>query len=319
MHPLIARIHPALRTALWAWFLSRCALWLIAPGRLLHFETGTPVVGLVSTATEHLRSTASSPVADALLAAAPWVIVEVAILLAALSVYRFARRTELPQVAERACWLWLFNPLLILNAADWGTQMAAATGTMAVAALVTHRPRLAAAAAIIAVGCRLEFILLWPAIAVASWVHLRDKESMVPLVLGVVTVPLAFTAWIAASWHLAGATNTSLRAMHGDSAWRQWTSMSLDFPQEWLMMVGLAAALVLTAAYFRRFPRWYALCAVPAIGWPMLQTPATFAAVTAVWAVPAYVYLAVSCDDRRVERAVMAALIIAFCLVLLGT
>ena len=313
MHPLIARIHPAFRTALLAWLLSRSALWLIAPVRPGELGTGTPLPGLLTSLIEELTGAVTSAPASLALELSPWIILEASLLVAGIAVYRFARTTDLPQVAERACWLWFFNPLLAMYAFDWGTQMAAAAGTLAVAGVVTHRPRVAAVAAVAAVGCRLEFILLWPAIAVATWGQRRSEgDSMTPLALGTLVVPAAFSAWIAASWHLAGATHTSLRAIHGDALWRDSTTLLPSFPEEVLLLLGLAAAIVLVFRYLKRFPRWYALCALPALAWPLVQVPASFAAVTVTWALPIYVYLAIVCDDRAVGRAVMTGLVLAF-------
>ncbi len=313
MHPLIARIHPAFRTALLAWLLSRSALWLIAPLRPSELGSGTPLPGLLTSLIEELSAAVSSEPATVIIELSPWIALEVMLLLAGIAVYRFARSTDLPQIAERACWLWFFNPVLAMSVLDWGTQMAAAAGAIAVAGVVTYRPKFAVFAAAVAVGCRLEFILMWPAIAAATWIHRRrDGESMVPIAAGILVVPVAFTAWIAASWHLAGATHTSLRAMHGEAVWRDATTLIPSFPDELLLLLVLAAAVGLMVRYFRRFPRWYALCALPALAWPFVQVPAFFAAVTVTWALPVFAYLAVVSDDRAVERAVTSGLIIAF-------
>lgn len=313
MHPLIARIHPALRTALMAWLLSRSVVWLATPGRPSALSDGAPLPGLVTTAMQALEAAVPAGAPSALVAIAPWVVAEVLLLCAGVAVYRFTRTTDLPQLAERACWLWFFNPVLAMSALDWGTQVGAATGALAIAGIVTHRPRRAALAAVIAVGCRLEFILLWPAIALAAWSRYRpDKHSPSILALSGLTLPVAFSAWIGASWHLAGASHTSLRALHGDAMWRDAHNWMPSSAAETLLLVALATAIVLLARYARRFPLWYVFCALPALLWPFAQVPAHFAAVTAAWALPSFVHFALATDDRAVERPLLAALIIGF-------
>ncbi len=317
MHPLVARLHPALRTAVVAWLTSRVIIWSAAPSKTLVVADGSPLSGLTAAALDAISAT-PGPWSQ-LTMAAPWIVLEVVLLVAGIAVYRFARSTDLPQLAERACWLWFFNPVLAISAGHWGAQMAMATGALAVAGVVTYRPRRAALAAVIAVGCRLEFILLWPAIAWAGWKsHGSDDEPRAALILSLLAIPFSFVAWIAASWHLAGAANTSLRAASGQALWRDAQTLAPASVSEFLVLLGLATALILALRYVRRFPLWYTLCALPALLWPFVQVPSYLAALSLAWSLPTFVHFAVATDDRAIERPLLAALIIAFLLALTG-
>lgn len=319
MHPLIARIHPAVRTAVFAWLLSRSALWLVAPNRSFEPGAHTPVPGLLMAGLEFAGALFSSEIATRLVAWTPWVAVEILMLFAGIAVYRFARNTDLPQVAERACWLWFFNPVVALTVMDWGAQMAAALGALALAGVVTHRPRRAAVATLLAVGCRLEFILLWPAIAIAGWIrHRPDKEPATMALVSTFTMPLAFSFWVVLSWHLAGAAHISLRGLHGETVWRTLEGLIPTSTAEIVLVVGTLAVLGLALRYLRRFPLWYGLCAVPALLWPLSHVPAQAAAISICWALPVFVYLAVASDDRAIERPLMISLVVAFLLAVPG-
>lgn len=313
MHPLVARLHPAFRTAVTAWLLSRILIWVSAPSHLLELADGAPLPGLVATFVDAATATVPPGIASDLVAFGPWIFLEAAVLTAGIAVYHFARATELPQFAERACWLWFFNPIWAVTAGNWGAQTAAACGALAVAAMATHRPRRAIVAAVIATGCRLEFIVLWPAIALAAWRHRRDeRHTTTTLAAALIAVPVAFAAWIATALHLAGSAGTSMRSIHGDRAWRDSLSM-VDTPTvEWIVIGALTVAIAVCLYYVRRFPAWYALAALPPLIWPLVQTPAITAAVTTCWALPAFVYFATATDDRSIERPLLATLIVAF-------
>lgn len=316
MHPLIARIHPAVRTALFAWLFSRTALWVLHPTRAVELADGAPLPGLVDQTLQQLLGTISAPWLAQVVAATPWVMVEVLILIAGISVYRFARTTDLDRLAERACWLWFFNPLLALNPDAWGMQLAVATGTIAVAAVVTRRPRLSAVATVVAVGCRPEFVVLAPAVALAAWKHCRPpNHSPFAFAASLLAIPAAFTGWIVATWHLGGAAGTSLRSLHGGVSWRDSSSILPASAPEWITLVVLAAVLLLAIRYLKRFPLWYAVAAAPAAIWPLFQEPMYLAATTIAWSLPTFVHLGVATDDRGTARALIVGCAVAFVLI----
>lgn len=315
MHPLIARIHPAFRIAVMAWLLSRGALWLLRGTGLGELANGAPLPGMIAALVAQAAAGLPAGTMASSVYLLPWIALELLILWAGVMVYRFARTTELPQVAERACWLWFFNPLLAIYFLDWGTQVAVATGTLAVACVVTRRPRLAAIAAVIAMGCRLEFALLWPALALAGWHQYRNNgESPESFWLPAAAIPAAFSAWIAITWHLAGTFDTSLRTVHGDLVWRDASSWMPALPAEWLLFALVVAGLFLTLRYGRRLPRWY-MAAIPLLIWPLLQIPAHQAAIVLAWSLPTFTHLAITTDDRSLERVVMTGFVLAFCAV----
>ncbi len=316
MHPLLTRIHPALRTALVAWLFSRLTLWLMWPIRPDVLGHGQPLPGLLQSLIHQLSDAITSAVASTAVEALPWIALELGLLYAGVCVYRFARTTELPQIAERATWIWMWSPLLALHAADWSGQMAIILATIALASLVSRRPRLAIVAAFFALGCRLELMILWPAFLIAAIAeHNKGKRStQMEMIAQVAVIPLAFAAWIAASWHLAGQAQTSLRDLHGDTLWRTSEHLLVAGPIDQLLVAAGLALLFLTLRYFRRLPSWYALAALPLLVLPLAQVPAYPLALLWGAGLPLVVYLALATDDRRVERPLMAALVIAFIL-----
>lgn len=315
MHPLIARIHPALRTAFVAWLLSRLVIWLSTPSRAFELAGGAPLPGLLAGLVDTVPADlGGGRLLHDIVVFSPWIAVEAAFLVAGVCIYHFARATELPQLAERACWLWFFNPLLVVAAGDWGLQMAVATGAIATAALATDRPRSGAAAAIVATGCRLEFIILAPAFALAAWRRFRaGGHSPTTLTLSICAIPAAFTAWMATSIHMAGSTHICLRALHRDTEWRSsfafWETASTP---ELVTATAIAVAVVASLRHVRRFPLWYSAAALPALLWPLVHQPSDLAAITTAWAVPVFVYFARATDDRSIERPLLCAFAVGF-------
>ena len=291
-------------------------MWLLRGTGSGELANGAPLPGVIAALLEQAMTGVSTQAMTSAIQLFPWVVLELLVLWAGVAVYRFARTTDLPQVAERACWLWFFNPLLAFHFLDWGTQMAVAAGTLAVSCLVTRRPRLAAMAAVIAVGCRLEFVLLWPALALAGWHQYRHNgDAPESFWLPAAVIPAAFSAWIATSWHLAGTLDTSLRAVHGDLIWRDAASWMPTSMGEWILFAALPAGLFLALGYARRLPRWYVFAALPLLLWPLLQIPAHHAAIVLAWSLPTFTHLAIATDDRSLERALLAGFVVGFCAV----
>ncbi len=314
MHPLVARIHPALRTALTAWLLSRVVIWSAASGKSMEVRDGTALAGLVGGFVDGAAAAVPQGLATQLVAFSPWILLEVLVLLAGIAVYRFARSTELPQFAERACWLWFFNPVLAITAGQWGAQMAAACGALAIAYIATYRPRRAIAAALVATGCRLEFLLLWPAFAFAAWRHRHDpRHSRATLALSFGAIPLGFALWIGAAIYFAGSAHISMRAVHQDMALRHSLFPGTTALLELAVVIAVTVAALICLTRLRHFPLWYSLAALPALGWALAMSPATTAAITTAWALPVFVYLACATDDRSLERPLLLAMALAFC------
>lgn len=320
MHPLIAQLHPAFRTAILAWLTSRGLLWLVLgqAATPVQFGRGEPLPAVMETFAGFLVAHVDAGPHLAMMQLVPWLILELTILLAGVSIYRFARNTDLPQVAERVCWFWFFNPVFALTAGDWASQMAAAAGALALTAMVTYRPGRATVALVVATGCRPEFVLLWPALALAAHKAYRPGKdpSYMPWA-GLFGPPLAFAGWIVLTFHLGGA-GSSLRNLHGDAMWRTAETLLPTSSGEWIGVAGALFLLGLTLRYARRMPFWYVLCVVPALLFPFVQAPATFAAVTVTWALPAFLALALATDDRAVERPMLALLMVLYFLALLG-
>lgn len=309
-------MHPALRTSLLAWLLSRGALWILLPiGAPI--QTGAPLPGLINTALDSLTALLSPGPAQAIATLLPWLFLELMMLLAGILVFHFVRKTELQQFAERACWLWFFNPVLAMSALDWGAQLAMATGAIALAGFTTSRHRLATVATIIATGCRLEFILFAPALAIAAKAGFRPKKDS-PLIpwIGALILPLSFTIWIGLSWYLAGTADTSLRTLHGAATWRSLDDWMPLFPIEAIFVALLVGLLILSFRYARFFPRWHLLISLPALLLPLVYVPAHLAALSLSWSLPTFAQLSRFTDDRSIERPLLVSMVIAYLLVI---
>lgn len=319
MHPLIARIHPAFRTAFLAWLLSRGALWLFlgfgsaAPGE------GVLLEGLMRAFLDYGEAVLPAGPPLAMLWLIPGLLVEGLMLLAGLSVYRFARSTELPQVAERACWLWFFSPVMALIATDWSLQMAAALGAIALGALSSLRPRQSALATGLAISARPEFLLFWPLLAYFGWKKYRPgKEPAYTPWLAVLTAPLSFVATIGLTWSLGGSKHVSFRGLYDESA--QWRTLETLIPAstaEMILFGGVSMALVLGIRYLGRLPRWYFFATLAAGAIALLHTPVVPMAVVALaWALPLVVYLGLATDEPGKERIVLAGFLISYLMLL---
>ncbi len=319
MHPLVARIDPSYRTALVSWFFARAICWmahagsgamsalplLYAPGygrgaplwagwvRLCRQLDAYPVVGQLDLGT--LAMAAGG---------------ELALLAGAIAVYRFARRDDLPQTAERATWLWALSPMMALTLPVTGWAYAAGGVAVGFAALGSRAFGLAALALGWAVGIRVEAMLVWPGFA---WMAFRAYRPGKDSLLGpwaAIFGPLGvFTSVVGAAIVLAGDWGISLRGLHPGSQWR--TSLGFDGPiaEAPLMLVAAAVCLGLVLAV-RAVPRdggRSLLASGPVLVWPLLHEPAFRAAGVVLFAIPALIVLARQLEDRSFERPTVVA------------
>lgn len=318
MHPLVARIHPSIRTGVIAWLMSRLILWtaVLAGGATPWpplgegaFGRGAPFwVALVEGVR---RITEVAPPSLAVGATTTLAVLgELALLAGAIAVYRFARRDDLPHTAERATWLWLAVPAAALTLPVSAWSFAAGAAAIAVASVRGQRWVAGSIALVAGIGFRPEVMLLWPGTTWMAWRVYKSGKHPGWGPLAVSLSPLvAFTALIGGAMALAGRWGISVRTLAPDTAWRAewaWQGVAAQAP---LLLVALGALLVLGLMLraFKDIPgAWFAL-ALPALMWPILHDPVLPSAGALFLALPAYVILARALDDRALERPVLVA------------
>ncbi|MFW5967964.1 MAG: hypothetical protein ACOCV2_10615, partial [Persicimonas sp.] len=211
MHPLVARIHPSLRTAFFAWVVTRGVLWLAAAaaGEPLWVEPtpqmaeGAPGWSLLVHSAGHLDSLwAIGSVGAGTLAITA--VIEAALLAALVGVYRFVRRDHLPAVAERATWLWAAFPAMASTLPPGAWAFAIAGVAICLGALSAGRHVLALAAMIAAMSFKPEVLLIWPGAALLGWKTYRPNKQP-PSTPWLLTLgpPAAFSATVVTAMHLA--------------------------------------------------------------------------------------------------------------------
>lgn len=308
MHPLVARIHPSYRTALVAWFVTRALLWmaLASTGHPVlpaidAFEGGGPGWSAIVHAAGLLG--AAGPMALALLA-------EVALLAATIAVYRFIRRDQLPQAADRATWLWVACPAMVYTLPAAGWTFAIALSAIALAALSASRHILASVALLAAMAFKPEAILLWPGVAVLGWKNYQaGKQPAISPWLTTLGPPAAFSGLVVLAMSLAGRFGVSLRTLQSGSGWRHgfvWQGVAAHAP-DFLLVAVLVAAVWMAAAFVKHVPRAWPLLALPCLAWPLLQQPPTAAVAAVLLGVPFFGWLARVGDEPGLERPLLAA------------
>jgi hypothetical protein len=310
MHPLVARIHPSYRTAFVAWFVTRSLLWMTAAASghaflpaLEAVDGGAPAWGLLVHALGALGG--HGPMVLAALA-------EIALLAAAVGVYRFVRRDQLPQTADRATWLWAACPAMVwtLPATDWA--FAVALSAIALGALSASRHIGACIALAVAVAFKPEAILLWPGVAVLGWKNYQPaKQHPATPWLTTLGPPAAFSAVVLAAMTMAGRFGVSLRTLHSGSQWREslvWQGVSAHVPDFFLLAAALAG-VCLVVTYVKQVPKAWPLMALPCLAWPFLLEPPTAAVATLLLGVPLFGYLGRVTNDPTLERTVLAGFV----------
>jgi hypothetical protein len=323
MHPLVARIHPSIRTSLTAWLLCRLYIWSYVllqggaptPSFLAGASPrGAPLwVGIVEGADRVASLVGGTP--EWWLAAAG----ELVLLAGAVAVYRFARKDDLPHTAERATWLWMATPAAALTLPVSAWNFAAAGLAVGLANLRGGRFGWATLALVVAVGFRPESLIVGAGTIWMAWrVYKPAKQpSWGPWVAGL-AVPAAFTLFVGIAILLAGSWGISIRTLQTGAEWRTqwpWPPGVEDIPFV-AAALGALIVLILFARDAKRTPLSWVLVALPPLVWPLLHDPVLPATGTLMFAVPGYVLLARALDDRRMERPVLTASLVGLLLCL---
>lgn len=325
MHPFVARIHPSYRTAIFAWLVSRVALWsakCLAPGGLFNqstpfpsfsthgFERGAPAWSAVvhfSKAFDGLVPAAWGASGGEIVLAG---LAELALLAALIGVYRFARRDNLPAVAERTTWLWACAPLMAwtVPVGSWSFGLAA----VAIALATAGGGLLIASSLAISVAIlfRPEAVLLAPGLVYLGWTRRGSapEPDWAPWALTFAPI-VAFTAAVGSAILLAGSYGVSLRTLQPDATWRhdfEWHGLEAHLPEVALAAGALLLAVSAIKELRKVHPSW-ALMSIPCLAWPFLQEPSTAMMPALMLAIPAFGALSRVIDDASRERVVLAA------------
>ena len=328
MHPLVARIHPSYRTAVVSWFFARASVWLAhAAGGVLalpllyspSYGDGAPLwagsvrLGRYLEAQYPLWELAGAGTLALVVAG------ELALLASAIAVYRFARRNELPQTAERTTWLWMLAPVMALTAPVSSWNFAIFGVAVGLAAINTQRYLGAIVAVALAIGFRVEAILVWPGFAWMAWRNYRPAKDPAWGPWAAILAPLAaFTATVGSVMLFAGRWGMSMRGLHPGSRWRSglaWDGFVAEAP---LLLVGIVAlvALVLLVKSAARDAGQALLASGLVVIWPLLHTPSFQASGALLFAVPAFVALARHLNDRSFERPLVVASVVGLMLLI---
>ncbi len=186
MNSILSQINPALRTAFTAWFLSRLCLWSIiisqhsaaflSSPRAAYGGNGAPMLQLLQGVLGVFGEPAAAAGVVGLGFATLWstwgmitLLGELTLLAGAVSVYQFARRDSVPQIAERATWLWMMCPLMLWTVMDASWAFVIGLGAVSLALAGQGRHRVALLACALALGFKPEFLCLWPALGYLGW------------------------------------------------------------------------------------------------------------------------------------------------------
>lgn len=318
MHPIVARIHPSYRTAFVAWFFARSLSWMAyatsGAGALPllwapSYGEGAPLWALW---VRGCRSLETYTIFGETGAGTAAMVVggELALLVAAAALYRYARREELPQTAERATWFWCLSPVMALTIPVSAWNFGLSFLVLALAALRFQRFFAATAAIALAIGFRIEAVLVWPGFVWLAYRSYRPgKDSGTGPWMAAFGPLAAFTAVIGGVMMAAGRFGMSMRALQPGLSWRSelvWDGIGAEAP---LLIAGaLVAAAILTLVRAAARDSGMALVtAAPVLLWPLLHVPLLRASGAFLMAIPAFVACARELDDRSIERAAMVA------------
>jgi hypothetical protein len=203
--------------------------------------------------------------------------------------------------------------LMVLTTADLSWSLGISLGTIALAAAAGGRHGLALVAAFVAMGARLEFVLLWPAIATMGWTSFQPSRhgGFARWLTGV--GPLAaFTAWIVFATGMAGRAGVSLRSLHADGAWRtDWTFQGWEaHTTEITLAAVVLLILALAVRAHGKYPRHWLLAIAPLVIWPFVEVPPSAAIAVLMWALPSFVHLGQATENPSLERPVLIAFVL---------
>lgn len=308
MHPIVARIHPALRTTLLAFLVGRGAYWLSRwlQGRdlaTLTYGVGpwASTEGLVDLANTHVPWGNGAFGTYAMLGLG-----EVLLWLAALALYKVIRREGLPQTADRAVWLWMCSPLVALMlpgthalpglaAGIWALELTAAGHVIWGAALVSLAAALAPQA-----------VVLFPGIAAVAF--RASKDELKPWLATL--LPTMVMAGLVLFGVFFGETPHHIfQAFPVRADWQPAAIWGQSL--EVLQLLGALCLLALWGINFKRLPRAFAVASLPAIVAVAVAPAGLVAWLPIAFGVPIWAHLSLFSQDPEIERPLLGASLLA--------
>lgn len=322
MHPILATLHPALRTAVLATLLTQGGLLLLA------MQSGQSpwIDALPSSGATHLlpaelllsrlATLLGTPLSGHLFLIAQ----KLCCLITTLGVYHFCRKDMLPQTAERTTWLFALSPVLLLTP-SLPMAIAAACGVTALASAVHGRYLIGAVAALVGTFFFPYLAILSPALL---GLGLRARTPHTPTFLPVL---LAMSPLIAASlivfatFMFAGALGISMRALsgalpslHAVDAMHQ--GIDLD-TSKLIFLAGFALNLVGAYRYAASTPRSWPLITLPLFLLPLCFEQSSLFFIHILLAIPTFAYASKLTEDPARERPLSAMLLLVSALTVL--
>lgn len=299
MHPLVARIHPALRSTLIAFFVGRAAYWLglyLSGGTLTQLLPGvgpwTNVEMIVGLLDDRVTMGAGHAGTYALLGLS-----ELSIWLSALAVYKIVRREGLPQTADRAVWLWMCVPVFAglpagsnvipgLTLALWAIEFTGAGRAVLGAVLMAAAAWLAPQA-----------VVMFPMVGAVGFRTAKDELSRWIAAL----LPTFMLAVIVLYEVLLGDSPRYL--FQAFSVRQDWAVETFQAnPLQAAPMVFGALLFVVWALSLKKLPKSFAVGSLPAILALAIASSSLSAAIPLLFAAPIWAQLALFAQDPEVER-----------------
>jgi hypothetical protein len=302
MHPIVARIHPALRTTLLAFLVGRGAFWLSRWIQGRDLATLTYGVGPWAN---------TGTLVDLGNEVVPWVaghfgtysmigLGELMVWLTALAIYKVIRREGLPQTADRAVWFWMCSPLISLLVPGSGLIFGGVLAVWALEFAGSNRAGWAGVLMALSAIIAPQTVVLFPGVAALSF--RSSKDEITPWIATLLPI------LVMASWVLYGVLfGDAPRYVFDAFALRvDWVPAALL--QSPLDIAQLTLGLVLLGLWtmnLKRLPRSFALTSLPAIVVLLIAPLGLQNMFPLLVAAPIWAHLALAGQDPEIERPLL--------------
>lgn len=320
MHPILATLHPALRTAVLATLLVQGGLLLLAikAGQspwldaLPNPQAGSSLPAEVLL--HQLSLLLGEPMRGYVFLAAQ----KLCCLITTLGVYHFGRKDMLPQTAERTTWLFAMSPVLWL-APSLPMALAVACGVTALASAVHGRYLLGAVAAMLGALFFPYLAILSPALlGLGIRARTPHTPAFFPALLAMSPL-LGVSLLIFATFMCAGAMGISMRTLSGalPAVYNLETlSQGIDLEaRHVLFLAGFFLNLVGAYRYAGSTPKSWPLLTLPLFLLPLCFAQSGPLLASVALSIPTFAYASKFAEDPARERP-LGALLLLLCAVL---
>lgn len=253
---MIARIHPSIRTALFAWLIGRAFVlhaWTKRDGLVALYIDGTSIWGGVATLFN------GQPV----MRHVGFIAVELLVLWGLIEVYKFARRETLPQGAEHATWLVACSPAMAMLAPGSAWTASVSLVFVALGGLVTGRYKISSGALFAAIAFTPEVAVILPGMFTVGW-KCRNEDGIRGAWIAAIGLT-AFTVVVFYSFFL-GDPEYFTDGLHRRSDWESMLTESVM-----ALVLCVSFCIVVLGSYRTSMYRW--LPFAPAMLVPLMFAP----------------------------------------------